>query len=414
MLTPLLPIPPRRALYFCLLLALFELLTYIASDVVMPAMLNVTRDLAAGPQHIPYALNAYLLGGVALQWLIGPLSDRFGRRPMLLIGCAGFTVTCIASYWVDNIHLFNGLRLLQGIGLGFVVVVSYPALQEAFAETDAVRLMAMLANIALLSPLLGPLLGSVLLEWISWRTLFLLIGICGALTWVSLYCYMPETLGVTRRDGSRLDKQPLALASVAASYRSLLRNRRFLAGSAALGLIGLPLIAWIGLAPLLLVKGAGLSTMTYGLWQLPVFGGLITGNLLLNHLAERYSLESLAGRSLWALLGGLLLGAAATWLWPSVPALVAGLTLYTVGLGICNATLYRLTLFSSDASKGVVSAMLGMISVAILGLGGSVLAACGAGNGLTDFAIAACATGLLALWPLRHILRPQSAQAQYA
>jgi DHA1 family multidrug/chloramphenicol efflux transport protein-like MFS transporter len=59
------------------------------------------------------------------------------------------------------------------MGLGFVVAVSYPALQEVFREADAVRLMALLGNVALLSPLLGPLLGSLLLEWLSWRTLFL-------------------------------------------------------------------------------------------------------------------------------------------------------------------------------------------------------------------------------------------------
>lgn len=183
MLTPLIKITPFRALCFAMTLALFELLTYLASDVVMPAMPTVVADLEASPEFIPHALNLYLLGGVLLQWLIGPLSDRYGRRPLLLWGCALFGLGCLATYWVEGIELFNLLRLVQGIGLGFVVTVSYPALNEAFSEADAVRMMALLANIALLSPLLGPLVGTVLLEWVSWRWLFVLFAGFAVLTW---------------------------------------------------------------------------------------------------------------------------------------------------------------------------------------------------------------------------------------
>ncbi|PAV73643.1 hypothetical protein WR25_06161 [Diploscapter pachys] len=266
---PLLYITPLRALLFGLTLALFELLTYLASDAVMPAMPVVVGDLQASPEYIPHALNLYLLGGVLLQWLIGPLADRYGRRPLLLAGCVFFGGACLATFWAQDIGVFNLLRLLQGIGLGFVVTVSYPALNEAFSEADAVRMMALLANIALLSPLLGPL---------------------------------------------------------------LLGNRRFVAGSAALGLVGLPLIGWIGLSPVLLIHDEGLSTMEYALWQLPVFGGLILGNLIINRIADRYPLPALVRGALWPYLAGLSLMALATWLWPTVTSVVSGMSLYALGL----------------------------------------------------------------------------------
>lgn len=163
----------RGTLYFCLFLSTFELLTYVASDVVMPGMLTVIKDLNAQTYYVPWSLNAYLLGGVSFQWLIGPASDRFGRRPLLLIGCALFLFP--ARHAMGRQYpCFTLLRFIQGIGLGFVVVVSYPALQEAFNESDAIRLIALFANIALLSPLFGPLVGSVVLSYLSWRTLLLL------------------------------------------------------------------------------------------------------------------------------------------------------------------------------------------------------------------------------------------------
>ncbi|WP_293931718.1 MFS transporter [Iodobacter sp.] len=401
----LLPISSRQALFFCLLLATFELLIYVGSDIVMPAMLYVVADLNAPVSHVPIALNAYLLGGVAFQWLIGPLSDCFGRRPLLLIGATLFAVACLITPLVGDIYVFNVLRFIQGIALGFVVVVSYPALQESFEETDAVRLMALLANIALLSPLLGPLLGSMLLELVTWRTLFVGVGVSGILVLIGLWFFMPETIGVTRTDGSRLEPAPLNLASILASYRELLSNARFMQGSFALGLISIPLIGWIGLAPLLLMNNLGLSSIAYGLWQLPIFAGLIAGNLALNYLVTRFELDALIRLSLWPIFGGLLFMLAATLLTGHLLAVVLGLTIYAFGMGICNATLYRQTLFASESSKGTVAAMLGMISVATIGLGSSALALLGAGTSLAAFAIAASIGAGLALWPLCCLLK---------
>lgn len=404
-MTPLLHITPRRALAFGLILALFELLTYLASDAVMPAMPVVVADLQASPDYIPHALNLYLLGGVVLQWLIGPLADRYGRRPLLLSGCACFAIACLATYWVHDIGLFNLLRLLQGIGLGFVVTVSYPALNEAFSEADAVRMMALLANIALLSPLLGPLIGTLMLQWLDWRWLFVAFAAGAVLTWLALYRLMPETLGVERRDGSRLPFTPIQVLPLVQGYGRLLANRRFIAGSVALGLVSLPLIGWIGLSPVLLIHDEGLSTLAYALWQLPVFAGLISGNLIINRIADRYPLHRLVQGALWPYLAGLLGMVVATAWWPSVLSLVVGLTVYALGLGVANAVLYRLTLFASDQSKGLVSAMLGMITIALLGLGGVLMAMLGAGASLLHFAVIAGVAGALALWPLRRVIR---------
>ncbi|WP_259464209.1 MFS transporter, partial [Pseudomonas prosekii] len=86
----------------CLFIAAFELLTYMASDLIMPAMLTVTNELQASAKHVPYAFTLYLIGGVLLQWLVGPLSDHYGRRPLLLVGSALFALACLATYRVQG------------------------------------------------------------------------------------------------------------------------------------------------------------------------------------------------------------------------------------------------------------------------------------------------------------------------
>ncbi|ROM90568.1 MFS transporter [Pseudomonas brassicacearum] len=406
MLKPIIKIGPFRALGFCLAITAFELLTYLASDMIMPAMLTVTDDLNASTRHIPSAFNLYLLGGVLLQWLIGPLADCFGRRKVLLIGCAVFAMTCVMTLWVQSIFAFNLLRLLQGMGLGFVIAVSYPALQEVFCEADAVRIMALLGNVALLSPLLGPLLGSLMLKWISWRELFLMFGVLGIVVWLAIYWVMPETIGALRHDGNRLNPTPFKLRAIAHRYIALLRNLRFICASTALGLMSLPLIAWIGLSPLLLIQGQGLSVLEYGLWQIPVFAAVIIGNLILNLIISRTHLEGLIQWALWPFCAGLVALIIASRFALSIPVLVGGLMLYSIGLGMSNAALYRAALFTSDDNKGLVSAMLGMISIALMAGAGSLIATLGAGEDPGYFALTVGIAGLLALVPLRWVLLP--------
>lgn len=402
---PLIHISTFHLLGFCLAITLFELLTYMASDLIMPAMLTVTQDLDASASHVPHAFNLYLAGGILLQWLIGPLSDHFGRCKLLLIGCAVFAIASAAAFNVQHIYAFNGLRLIQGLGLGFVIAVSYPALQEVFSEVDAVKIMALLGNIALLSPLLGPLLGSLLLEWFSWRELFLLLGIGAVVVWLGLYVFMPETVGTMRQDGQRLAAVPFQWGGTMRRYAALLTNPRFLSATVALGVMSLPLIAWIGLAPLLLIHNQGLTPLQYGLWQIPVFAAVILGNLILNRLIAHTQLPQLIRYALWPFCAGLIALIVISFSTASTPLLIICLSLYAIGLGMSNAALYRLALFTSEDSKGLVSAMIGMLSIAIMGGGGSLIAAAGAGDSHESFALMAGITGLICLLPLRLFLR---------
>lgn len=145
----------RRHLIFPLSLVLFEFATYIAHDMIQPGMLLVTSEFGVGPEWVSASLTAYLVGGIVLQWLLGPLSDKLGRRPVMLAGVTFFMLTCMATHWVQSIEQFILLRFLQGISLCFIGAVGYAAIQEAFNEALSVRMMALMANVALLAPLAG-------------------------------------------------------------------------------------------------------------------------------------------------------------------------------------------------------------------------------------------------------------------
>ncbi len=351
-----------RILLFPLALVLFGFATYIAHDMIQPGMLIVTSEFSVGPEWVSTSLTAYLIGGVVLQWLLGPLSDKFGRRPVMLFGILFFAVACMLMHWVSSIEEFVSLRFIQGISLCFIGAVGYAAIQEAFDEALAVRMMALMANVALLAPLAGPLAGAAWLTIGSWRSMFWLFAACSLVAFVVLWRVMPETAG----DRSH----SIALPNLARNYGRLMKDRLVMFGSFAIGLVFIPILTWVALSPVILMHDEGLSRMQYALLQLPVFLAMIAGNLTLSKLAGRVPIEQPVKFAAWPILIGLSLALVASLMNSHGYLLItAGLSLYAFGAGMVNAGLYRLTLYASNEGKGSVAAMLGMISIMTLAVG---------------------------------------------
>ncbi|WP_054180225.1 MFS transporter [Trabulsiella odontotermitis] len=367
----------RQALLFPLCLVLYEFSTYIGNDMIQPGMLAVVEQYQAGIEWVPTSMTAYLAGGMFLQWLLGPLSDRVGRRPVMLTGVVWFVITCLATLLAQNIEQFTFLRFLQGISLCFIGAVGYAAIQESFEEAVCIKITALMANVALIAPLLGPLVGAAWVHVAPWETMFVLFALLAGIAFVGLQRAMPET-------ATRLGEK-LSLKDLGQDYGAVLKNRRFVAGSLAIGFVSLPLLAWIAQSPIIIISGEKASTYEYGLLQVPIFGALIIGNLVLARLTSRRTVRALILMGTWPIMAGLVLAAAATvvsshaYLW-----MTAGLSFYAFGIGIANAGLVRLTLFASDISKGTVSAAMGMLQMLIftVGIEVSKYAYLWGGNGL--------------------------------
>lgn len=146
----------RQALLFPLCLVLYEFSTYIGNDMIQPGMLAVVEQYQAGLDWVPTSMTAYLAGGMFLQWLLGPLSDRIGRRPVMLTGVVWFIVTCLATLFAQNIEQFTFLRFLQGISLCFIGAVGYAAIQESFEEAVCIKITALMAARGADCPVAGP------------------------------------------------------------------------------------------------------------------------------------------------------------------------------------------------------------------------------------------------------------------
>lgn len=346
--------PLNRATFkFPLALVLFEFSVYICNDLVQPAMLAITQEFGVSSSWAPSSMSFFLLGGACVAWLLGPLSDRLGRKRVLLGGVLFFVACCLLILLTHNIESFLALRFLQGIGLTVITAVGYAAIQETFEERDAIKVMALMANVSLLAPLLGPVVGAFMIDHMSWHWGFIGIAFLAALSWFGLKAKMPE-------QQLSIPKQPLSY--IWDDFKKVYKNKQFMVLSLSIPMICMPLMLWIALSPVILVEQLGLTSVQYGLAQFPVLGGLIIGNMALMKIVDKWVL----GRSIMLGIPLMLIGSLIIFAGLFIPeyfvwALIVGMTCISFAEGISFSVLYRFALMSSDVSKGTVASALSML-----------------------------------------------------
>ncbi|PWY56003.1 multidrug transporter MdfA [Legionella qingyii] len=373
MTEPLIPITKKQALIFTCFFVMYEFLTYIANDMIMPGMVQVVRSFHAPESAVATSLSVYILGGASLQILLGPISDSYGRRPMMILGAFLFFIFTLFIACSNSMSQFLIARFFQGMGLCFIGVIGYATIQEIFEEMDAIRLIAIMANIAILAPLLGPLIGAVVIHYTSWRYIFVAIALGALVVLWGLWRYMPEPIGQIKRNGELTPKTKFSANKVLQNYKDLFTNRAFCFGTLAAGTVGIPCIAWIALAPIIFIVEAKLTVIQYGLWQLPVFGATILGNWFLHKLTYKYQIKQIVFLGCIILVVGAVLTSLLPYLFGNAYYyLLPGTIIYFFALSVINAPLNRYCLFVTPVSKGTASALVSLCVMVVGAIGTEV------------------------------------------
>lgn len=360
----------QTMLLFVFFLLAYEISTYVANDMIMPGMLQVVNSFSASQAMIATSLTAFIYGGASLQLFLGPLSDRFGRRPVMLTGAVLFLLSNVFIVFAQSMQQFILARYFQGMGLCFISVIGYATLHEIFVENSAVRVISIMKSITILAPLSGPLLGAIVIHYYGWRMVFHLIAFTAVIALIGIWLFMPETVGQQRLDGTINERSSLRLSVIKNHYINLFTNKRFIIGAIATGFLSAPMIAWIGMAPIILIDAAHLSIMDYGLWQIPVFIFGIFGNVLVRRHLKTLPLTRITEiGSIFIFLSLLFLLLITFVMHNSYIAIIIGITIYSFWLGYISAPLNRLTLFATMVPKGTASALASVILMLITGSG---------------------------------------------
>ncbi len=339
---------PHRLFPFFLIL--YELGCNLSNDLYLPAIPEIARQFSTNVGNLGLTIAAWLAGDAAFQWLLGPLSDRFGRRPILFMGGALFSVATLGCAFSQDLSIMIIARFVQGIGVCSMMIAGYSCIHESYSDTGSIKILAWMTSISVIAPMVGPLLGGLLLVWVEWRWLFLAIQLLATIALCGLWFVMPNNTAI--------DRNALNPQSIIQGYLLLLKNKPFLLRCGTLGLIYSSLIAWITGSPVILMTDFKLSAMNFGLTQIPIFGCYTIasqiGQKLMMHREGTVIIRS--GIKLSML--GIMSLFATIMLFPSILwGIVASMSLIALGAGLTCAPLNRACFQSSSLNKGITAAM---------------------------------------------------------
>lgn len=258
-----LDVPSTRSRYTQLILVVGSLVALgpLTIDMYLPAFPELAEDLSASPAAVQLTLTG-MLGGLAVgQLVVGPLSDGFGRKRPLLVGLLVHLVASLACALAPSIGLLSVVRVVQGLAGAAVSVVAIAIVRDLFSGAAMATTMSRLMLVIGLAPILAPSIGGLILQVTDWRGIFVVLA-GAALLLVAVAAFgLGETLPPERR-------RPARVGATLRTYRSLFRDRTFVALVLIAGLMFSSIFVYVSGASFVLQVGYGLDARTFGL----VFG----------------------------------------------------------------------------------------------------------------------------------------------
>ncbi len=214
---------------YVLMLGALAALPAITTDMYLPSLPTVAADFGSPEAAAQFTISGMLIGGAVGQLVIGPLSDRYGRRKPVMFGVLAHVLVSILCAFAPNIGTLIGLRMLQGFFNAAASVVAIAVIRDRFVGSDAARLLSQLMLVIGVAPLFAPTIGGAVIKFAEWRWIFGLLALIGLSLVLVVWRFLPETLPAERRRiaGPR---------GIAAGYRELLTDGKFMAVAVIPGL----------------------------------------------------------------------------------------------------------------------------------------------------------------------------------
>lgn len=295
-------------------------------DLMLPAMPVFGRELGAGVAATQLTLSVFALGFAAMHLLLGPLADRYGRRPCLLAGLALFTLASLACALAPSIEALVAARIVQALGAGAGPLIARAIIRDVYGATGTGRMMGLVMAFFGLGAIVTPILGGIVVDLFGWRASFYVAAGYGAALFLAALLLLPETLP-PRAPGT-------APARYGRGFLLLLGDRRFIVVTASGCLIASAMFAWISGSSFVVQGVFGHSAAAYGAIYATTVAGFVAMSLVSSRLAPRLgSYRLLTIGSVVAALGGLAGLALGLGTSPALVAVLAAITLMAMGHG---------------------------------------------------------------------------------
>ena len=349
------------------LLTLMMAMGAISTDLYLPSLPGLARAFGADVAEVQLTLSLFLAGLAVGQLAYGPLSDRYGRRPVLIAGLAIYVAASVACMLAPTIESLIALRFLQAIGACVGVVLARAVVRDVHGREGSARVLSYLSAALAIAPLVGPILGGYLEIWFGWRSNFAVLVVYGILTLAGTGFFLPET-------NRHPDHGAIAPLRMLATYAMLLGDRRYLGYALSATFAYSGIFCFISGSSFVLIDMIGLTPDAYGYAFAAIVAGYIIGAVAAGRLARRLGHRKLIaiGGAIQATGGLLLLGLALAG-FPNVIAIVLPASIYMMGTGLVMPNSMAGAIGPYPRAAGAAAALLGFTQMTIAAFIGAAI-----------------------------------------
>jgi DHA1 family bicyclomycin/chloramphenicol resistance-like MFS transporter len=396
------PAARRAGMLVTLVLGGLTALPPLSMDMYLPALPDVTRSLAAPAATVQITLTACLMGMALGQIVVGPMSDRWGRRRPLLLGMVVYVFATAICALAPNAELLIGFRLLQGLAGSAGIVIARAVVRDLYDGVEMARFFSTLMLISGVAPIIAPVIGGQVLRFTEWRGIFVVLTVVGALLTLVVWKWLHETLPEERRHSG-------GVGEALRTMRALLADRIFTGYMLAGGLAFAALFAYIAASPFVVQEIFGASPQMFSLlFGINSVGLIAVGQVNGKLLVGRVSLDRVLGFGLAViLLAAVALVLMTTGVFGTVGLfpVAAGLFVLMSAMGLAMPNTNAQALMRTPHAAGSASALIGTSSFLIGAVASPLVGIAGEGTA-APMAVVQVVSALGAIGCFLGLVRP--------
>jgi DHA1 family bicyclomycin/chloramphenicol resistance-like MFS transporter len=388
------PLPQYVHAPLLILIAACLMMQPLSTDLYLASLPGLATDFRVPASTVQLTLSLFVIGFGAAQLIIGPLSDRFGRRPVLLSGLALYLGATVLCGLAPSIAVLIAARFLQALGCCSAVIIARAIVRDAYAPEHGVRVIARASTWLSLAPLFGPILGSYLQVAFGWRAAFAALGVLAAGLLILAAARLPET-------NPHRNPRATELAGLLANYRIVLGSTEFWAHALPGALSYGAIFAFISGSPFVLIRVLDVPTAWFGYCFAFGVSGYMVGTLVCRRVLPRLGpqLTFRIGGTLSLASGALFLAATAAgvrhW-WLVLAAMFVTMGAHGINFPIGQSGSVTPFPLQAGTAAGLMGALTMLVAFAV----GSVVGATYNGT-LYPLAIISCALGVTIFGAMR-------------
>lgn len=329
-----------------------DLLTGMEFDIFVPSFPQLQSHFALSPFWVEALLSVNFIGYCLSLFFVGGLADRYGRKPIILLGLITFILGSMLCLWASSYHFFLAGRFLQGVGVAAPAILSFLIIADSYSLKEQQFLMAMLNGSLNIAVAIAPVLGSYLTLYFHWQGNFLALLILGVVALIMTMQFIPHY-------ELPVHKETLSLSL--RGYIPIFKSKSLMLLIITILFLFAPYWVFVGMSPLLYIKDLNVSLAHFGYYQgvlalVFALGSIGYGLIIKN---SDYGLKTMLNVSIQIVLASLLIITWVTFLNSDSPLLITfAILVFVIGQIIPSVILYPLCLNFMPQAKGRVSAMI--------------------------------------------------------